>query len=215
MPSVSPATSKLCHLPLPTLYDLLAPVTVRAGSPRARFTNWGLTYTCTPLAVFEPENELQCIAILELARREGKTLRVVGLGHSPSDLACTSEFMMRTERLDRVLEVRPVRFVSSRFFLSLSRSLAPSLPSLSRARSLARFALALSLLPPGTLPLFGQPCDLSCHSEISVCAMRHDRRRARSSFVCFRSGTSPRSSLRAFCSDGLSLLLSCISPKRP
>ncbi|KAI0752191.1 L-gulonolactone/D-arabinono-1,4-lactone oxidase [Fomes fomentarius] len=105
MPSVQSATSKLSHLPLPTLYGLLAPVTVRAGSPRARFTNWGLTYTCNPLAVFEPENELQCRAVLELARREEKSVRVVGLGHSPSDLACTSEFMMRTGRLDKVIEV--------------------------------------------------------------------------------------------------------------
>ncbi|KAI0742701.1 D-arabinono-1,4-lactone oxidase-domain-containing protein [Daedaleopsis nitida] len=104
-PSSSHSSSKLAALPTATLYDLLAPVTVRAGSPRARFTNWGLTYTCKPLAVFEPENEDHCRYIIELARREGKQVRVVGLGHSPSDLACTSGFMMRTENLDKVLEV--------------------------------------------------------------------------------------------------------------
>ncbi len=90
------------------LYQLLEPVAVRADSPRAKFTNWGLSYTCTPLAVFEPETEAQCEQILELARLEKKTVRVVGCGHSPSDLACTSGFMLRAERLNKVIEVRPV-----------------------------------------------------------------------------------------------------------
>jgi len=55
--------------------------------------------------VFEPENEFQCELVLELARREGKIVRAAGVGHSPSDLACTNEFMLRTEKLNRLLEV--------------------------------------------------------------------------------------------------------------
>lgn len=74
-------------------------------SQRARFTNWGQTFHCTPLAIFEPENEFQCELILELARREGKVVRAVGVGHSPSDLACTNGFMLRTTKMNRVLEV--------------------------------------------------------------------------------------------------------------
>jgi L-gulonolactone oxidase len=74
-------------------------------SNKARFINWGRTFTCTPSAIFEPENEFQCELVLELARREGKTLRVAGVGHSPSDLACTDEFMLRTTKLNRILEV--------------------------------------------------------------------------------------------------------------
>ncbi|OBZ74341.1 L-gulonolactone oxidase [Grifola frondosa] len=58
-----------------------------------------------PLAVFEPENEEQCALILELARREGKTVRAAGIGHSPSDLACTTGFMLRTEKLCKIIEV--------------------------------------------------------------------------------------------------------------
>ncbi|KAI0351627.1 L-gulonolactone/D-arabinono-1,4-lactone oxidase [Trametes cingulata] len=87
------------------LYDLLAPVTLRPGHARATFTNWGLSYTCTPLSVFEPETEYQCALILELARKEGKSVRVAGIGHSPSDLACTNGFMLRTEKLNRIIEV--------------------------------------------------------------------------------------------------------------
>lgn len=54
---------------------------------------------------------LQCALILELARREGKTVRAVGVGHSPSDLACTNEYMLRTTKLDKVLEVSLLLFV--------------------------------------------------------------------------------------------------------
>lgn len=92
------------EIPLENLYKLLESVTV--PSEKARFTNWGQTFTCTPSAIFEPENEFQCELILELAKQEGKTVRVAGVGHSPSDLACTKEFMLRTTKLNRVLEVR-------------------------------------------------------------------------------------------------------------
>ncbi len=55
--------------------------------------------------VFEPQTEEQCEYILELARREGQTVRAAGVGHSPSDLACTSGYMLRTEKLDKIIEV--------------------------------------------------------------------------------------------------------------
>ncbi|KAI0789166.1 L-gulonolactone D-arabinono-1,4-lactone oxidase [Abortiporus biennis] len=103
--SKPPQLPPLADIPLETLYNLLQPITLPASSPRATFTNWGLSYTCRPLAVFEPETEQQCELILELARREGRHVRAAGIGHSPSDLACTSEFMLRTERLDNILEV--------------------------------------------------------------------------------------------------------------
>jgi L-gulonolactone oxidase len=94
------------EIPLQNLYDLLQPITVSPSSPKARFTNWAHTYHATPLAVFEPESDFQCELILELARRERKVVRAVGVGHSPSDLACTNEFMLRTGKLNRLLEVR-------------------------------------------------------------------------------------------------------------
>jgi len=92
-------------IPLHTLYDLLRPLSLNPSSRNAQFTNWGRTFSCTPLTVFEPETEYQCELILELARREGKTLRAVGVGHSPSDLACTSGYMLRTGKLNQLLEV--------------------------------------------------------------------------------------------------------------
>ncbi|KAJ3937682.1 MAG: gulonolactone oxidase Lgo1 [Lentinula lateritia] len=92
----------LHDIPLHKLYEILLPVTAPSN---AVFSNWAETFICTPLAIFEPRNEYHCELILELARREGKVVRVTGVGHSPSDLACTNEFMLRTTHLNRVLTV--------------------------------------------------------------------------------------------------------------
>jgi L-gulonolactone oxidase len=99
----SQSESKLEDIPLRSLYDLLRPITVPAK--HTRFNNWGRAFFCTPLAIFEPESEYQCKLILELARREGKTVRAVGVGHSPSDLACTSGYMVRLTKMNRLIQV--------------------------------------------------------------------------------------------------------------
>ncbi|KAJ7899272.1 D-arabinono-1,4-lactone oxidase-domain-containing protein [Mycena olivaceomarginata] len=84
--------------------DTLTAITIPSSSPRARFVNWGLSYECQPLAIFEPEDERQCELVLEYARREGRVLRAVGVGHSPSDLACTGDFMLRITKMNKLLE---------------------------------------------------------------------------------------------------------------
>lgn len=99
----SQLTAHPSDIPLNNLYNLLQPITV--PSKQTRFTNWARSFTCTPTAIFEPENEFQCELVLELARREGKTVRVAGVGHSPNDLPCTSQYMLRTTKLNRILEV--------------------------------------------------------------------------------------------------------------
>ncbi|KAF9054274.1 gulonolactone oxidase Lgo1 [Panaeolus papilionaceus] len=99
----SQLTARPQDIPLENLYNLLEGITVPQST--ATFTNWARTFVCTPASIFEPENEFQCELVLELARREDKAVRVAGVGHSPSDLACTKEFMLRTTKLNRVLEV--------------------------------------------------------------------------------------------------------------
>ncbi|KAJ6521069.1 hypothetical protein DFH09DRAFT_1331428 [Mycena vulgaris] len=37
--------------------------------------------------------------------REGRVLRAAGVGHSPSDLACTNDFILRMMKMDKLLEV--------------------------------------------------------------------------------------------------------------
>ncbi|THH28179.1 hypothetical protein EUX98_g6006 [Antrodiella citrinella] len=95
----------LSTLPSETLAALLAPITVPSDSPSARFTNWGLSFTCSPQVVYEPRTEDECALVVEHGRRTGQRVRAAGVGHSPSDVACTSGFMLRTTRLDRVLEM--------------------------------------------------------------------------------------------------------------
>ena len=99
-------TPTIAQLSLDDIYRRLAPVTARPSSPTASYTNWARTFGCKPQAIYEPENEYQCELALELARREGKVVRAAGVGHSPSDVACTTELMIRMTRLNRVLEVR-------------------------------------------------------------------------------------------------------------
>jgi L-gulonolactone oxidase len=78
---------------------------IRVPSAEARFTNWGLTHSCFPAELYEPQTEQDCLLVLQHAQRQGKRLRAVGVGHSPSDLACTKDYMIRMTKLNRVLGV--------------------------------------------------------------------------------------------------------------
>lgn len=47
--------------------------------------------------------------VLALARQQNKKVKVVGGGHSPSDIACTDGFMIHMGKMNRVLQVlRPL-----------------------------------------------------------------------------------------------------------
>jgi len=70
-------------------------VSIPTDAPEAEFTNWAKTFRCKPQRVFAPTTVEQCRAIMELARREGARLHPVGVGHSPSDLACTNGWLLR------------------------------------------------------------------------------------------------------------------------
>ena len=96
----------LSRIPPHQLYSHLQPITVDRSSSDAVFENWGRTFRCTPSTIFQPETEYQLELILELSRRERQAVRAVGVGHSPSDLACTSGYMIQMARMDKIMEVR-------------------------------------------------------------------------------------------------------------
>jgi hypothetical protein len=110
---------------LDELYRLLQPVTVDRSSSAAVFHNWGRTFRCRPSTVFRPETEHQLELILELACRERQTVRAVGIGHSPSDLACTSGYMIQMNRLDKIIEVRYRRISLSYWSIFVAPILFP------------------------------------------------------------------------------------------
>lgn len=106
-------------LPRRTLVAKLA----RIADAQPFFTNWGRTFACTPRALFRPFSTYDCRLALELARRDGRVLRPVGVGHSPSDVACTRDYMLCMTRMNRVLQVRSyARHRASVSFLMPCRS---------------------------------------------------------------------------------------------
>ncbi|OCF57031.1 D-arabinono-1,4-lactone oxidase [Kwoniella mangroviensis CBS 10435] len=87
------------------LQQSLEPISIPTSSPQATFTNWAKTFKCQPQRVFAPTTALQCRQIIELARREGARVHPVGVGHSPSDLACTNGWLIRMEGLKGVVKI--------------------------------------------------------------------------------------------------------------
>ncbi|KAF9508044.1 hypothetical protein BS47DRAFT_1488540 [Hydnum rufescens UP504] len=87
------------------LRSRLAPITISPHHCGATFRNWGRSVLCTPFSVFQPTTEDECALVIQLARLEGHSVRPVAGGHSPSDLPCTTGFMIRMDKLDKLLEV--------------------------------------------------------------------------------------------------------------
>ncbi|KAJ3190776.1 hypothetical protein HK101_008374 [Irineochytrium annulatum] len=56
---------------------------------RPTFSNWAGTHLCSPSQYVEPESLDDLHRIIHFAKHQGRTIRVVGAGHSPSDIACT------------------------------------------------------------------------------------------------------------------------------
>ena len=70
---------------------------------RNRWRNWGRNQSCTPAAVEQPESELEVVEAVQRARSAGQTVKVIGAGHSFTDIACTDGRLLRLDRLDRVV----------------------------------------------------------------------------------------------------------------
>jgi len=67
--------------------------------------NWGRTQRCEPAAVETPASELEVREAIRRARAAGQTLKVVGSGHSFTDIACTDGRMLTLDALNRVVSV--------------------------------------------------------------------------------------------------------------
>jgi L-gulono-1,4-lactone dehydrogenase len=72
-----------------------------------RWRNWGRNQSCAPAAVEQPESELEVIEAVRRARDAGQTVKVVGAGHSFTDIACTDGRLLRLDRLARVVALDP------------------------------------------------------------------------------------------------------------
>lgn len=86
------------------IHDQKENIISRAVSNHVHCT-WAKTFLSQPELYFQPHTLDEIREIVKLARHRRKRIVVVGSGHSPSDLTCTSSWMVNLDKYDRVLEV--------------------------------------------------------------------------------------------------------------
>ena len=79
-------------------------VPFRASTSHVHYT-WAKTFKCRPELYITPHTFEEIQKILNLARRCRRRIVVVGCGHSPSILTCTSSWMVNLDHYDKVLNV--------------------------------------------------------------------------------------------------------------
>lgn len=77
----------------------------KSGVQNTVLRNWSETYQSKPELLFHPADLQELSQILELARFEGKKVRVVGCGHSPNDLPFTDGYAISLLKFNQLLEV--------------------------------------------------------------------------------------------------------------
>ncbi|OAL40297.1 hypothetical protein AYO20_00033 [Fonsecaea nubica] len=113
LPQTKPNTSVLSQGPTATLN--LDPKLQRELSrlddsipfnPRARYLHhtWAQTFFSRPELYFQPATIPELQKVVTLARRCRRRVCVTGFGHSPSDLTCTSSWLVNLDKLNQVLE---------------------------------------------------------------------------------------------------------------
>jgi hypothetical protein len=105
--NIIPPPAALKEIDTDQLKKLLKPIrSTPDENRRSHFQNWSGEFKANPLAIFQPVDEYQIQLILELCRRESRRLRCYGSGHSPSDLACSDDYMINLDRMSGLIEVR-------------------------------------------------------------------------------------------------------------
>ncbi len=72
---------------------------------RTSWTNWGGTYGCSPTRIESPSSEEAIVAIVRAAAERGEHVKVIGSGHSFTDIGCTDGCMIKLDRYNKVLDV--------------------------------------------------------------------------------------------------------------
>ncbi|KAL8413705.1 hypothetical protein RB594_005090 [Gaeumannomyces avenae] len=66
---------------------------------------WAKTFASLPELYIQPESQAEIEKVVSLARRLRRRVSLVGCGHSPSDLTCTSGWLVNLDRHARVLSL--------------------------------------------------------------------------------------------------------------
>lgn len=75
------------------------------ASPHHLHHTWAKTFFSRPELYIRPLTIPEIQQIVVLARRCGRRLATVGSGHSPSDLTCTSSWLVNLDRFNRILHI--------------------------------------------------------------------------------------------------------------
>ena len=94
-----------------------------------RWTNWGGTYSCSPTRIQSPVSEEEIAAIVRGAAERGERVKVIGSGHSFTDIGCTDGCLVKLDRYNQVLAVDrnkgTITAQAGITILQLSAALAP------------------------------------------------------------------------------------------
>lgn len=98
-----------------------------AGST-TRWRNWAGNQVCAPAAVERPTTETELVDVVRRAAAAGRTVKVVGAGHSFTDIACTTGVHVRLDGYAGVVrvdhETRQVTVEAGITIADLNRNLA-------------------------------------------------------------------------------------------
>lgn len=75
------------------------------GKRDYKFENWSKTFTSSPELFFQPKSVDEVKFIVKLAKQNSKRIRIVGNGHSPSDLPCTDDYMVSLKDMNKIIEI--------------------------------------------------------------------------------------------------------------
>ncbi len=89
---------------LERLNQLDGGVPLRATRGHAHHT-WARTFHSSPELFIQPETLEEVEKAIKLARQCRKRITTVGSGHSPSDMTCTSSWMMNLDKFNKILSV--------------------------------------------------------------------------------------------------------------
>lgn len=71
------------------------------------YHTWARTFHSRPELYIQPESIAEIQKIVKLARKCRRRLVTVGCGHSPSDLTCTSSWMVNLDNYGEILSINP------------------------------------------------------------------------------------------------------------
>ncbi|MFC8172310.1 D-arabinono-1,4-lactone oxidase [Streptomyces sp. NPDC057235] len=77
----------------------------KSTPPAGTWTNWAGDESCAPREVLRPGSVDEVAAATGRAASEGRTVRVVGAGHSFNDQVCTDGLLLNLDRLDGLRHV--------------------------------------------------------------------------------------------------------------